>query len=113
VARRRRRQENGLVTQLGRLDGPVLVVDLQERGIENWPELWAVLREELHLPSWFGDNLNAWWDTIQTGAISEYLDGHSLLVLQLRPAGFFATEGGQRFITTTDECEYAEVRLVD
>jgi len=73
------------VTELGRQDGDTLMVDLRTRVLDTWDELWDSLAEPCGLPSWFGRNLNAWWDTIQAGAISAVLDEHAFLVVLLGP----------------------------
>jgi RNAse (barnase) inhibitor barstar len=96
------------MTALGREDGEALVVDLRGQTIETWPQLWDALASPCGLPSWFGRNLNAWWDTIQTGAISEVLDDHPMLIVLVRQTGLFAPGGdGQGFLDTTNQCDYA------
>lgn len=85
----------------------MLVVDLTGRQIDSWAQLWDALAEPCRcgLPTWFGRNLDAWWDTIQNGAISEVIDAHSNLVVRLCADGFFGNDGdGRRFIDVTNEC---------
>jgi RNAse (barnase) inhibitor barstar len=97
------------VTALGRHDGEPLVVDLRHLPIETWSQLWDALSDPCGLPSWFGRNLNAWWDTIQTGAISEVLDDHPLLIVRVNQKGLFAPDAdGQGFLDVTNRCDYAQ-----
>lgn len=91
---------------------PTLVVDLTDRRLETWSELWDALAEPCELPPWFGRNLHAWWDTIQTRNISQVVDEHYLIVT-VRGEGLFApTADGQRFVDVTKECDFARVRVV-
>ena len=102
------------MTRLGQQDGAPLVVDLTGQQIDSWSDLWDALARPCGLPQWFGRNLDAWWDTIQTGAISETIDSHSRLVVRLVRQGFFRPGGdGEPFIEVTNECEYVEVDLVE
>jgi hypothetical protein len=101
------------VIALRRNDGPTLTVDLRSNSIDSWSDLWNALANPCGLPGWFGRNLDAWWDAIHTGGISDVLDDHSLLVVRLRPGGLFARGNldGARFVQTTNESEYARVEL--
>jgi len=83
--------------------------------IESWSQLWDALSGPCALPSWFGRNLDAWWDTIQAGGISPVLDDHSFLVVRLTARGLFArgNEDGERFLDTTNESDYARADLGD
>lgn len=106
-------RHSGVVTALGRQEGEILVVDLGSSSIDSWSELWDALLIPCGLPNWFGRNLNAWWDTIQTGAISEVIDDHRFLVVRVSPEGLFAPGAeGERFIQITNECEYAIAEFV-
>jgi hypothetical protein len=101
------------MTRLGRQDGPVLTVDLSDRTIESWSELWDALGSSCGLPPWFGRNLDAWWDTIQTGGIADFLDLHSYLVVRVRAAGLFDPHGGgEPFLATTNASDYAEAQAL-
>ena len=70
-----------IVTRCGVQDGDAVVIDLRAETIETWPQLWDVLAFRCALPTWFGRNLDAWWDTIQAGGISEVLDAHGSLII--------------------------------
>ena len=103
-----------VVTALGRQEGEPLVVDLRSVLIEDRAQLWDVLAAPCGLPRWFGRNLDAWWDTIQTGAISDVLDDHPVLIIRVRSQGLFALGAdGERFIRTTNECDYATAEVFD
>jgi hypothetical protein len=100
------------MTALGRQDGDTLVVDLRGSSIDSWPELWDALAGPCGLPAWFGRNLDAWWDTIQTGDISTVLDQHAFLTVLLSDRGLFAPGGdGERFVQTTNDCDYAAAEV--
>jgi hypothetical protein len=100
------------VTRLGRQDGEGLVVDLRSHGIETWQQLWDALAEPCGLPTWFGRNLAAWYDTIETGGISDVLDEHSFLTVLVNGHGLFAPGAdGERFIRTTNESDYARAQV--
>lgn len=102
------------MTALGRQEGEPLVVDLRSTLIEDWPQLWTLLAARCGLPVWFGRNLDAWWDTIQTGAISEAVDDHPFLIIRVRSNGLFAPGAeGERFIRTTNDCDYASAEVSD
>ena len=102
------------VTQLGRQDGTPLIVDLRSVIVESWSDLWDALSGPCGLPSWFGRNLNAWWDTIQRGGISTVVDDHPLLVIRVRGRGLFADgSDGEAFIERTNECDYARADVDD
>jgi len=80
------------MTTLGGHDGEPLIVDLRQVLIETWPQLWDALTDPLRgLTSWFGRNVNAWWHTIQAGAISEVLDEHPLLIVRVSQTGLVRT----------------------
>jgi Barstar (barnase inhibitor) len=101
------------MTELGTHDGEPLVVDLSNQSINSWDELWDVLSGPCGLPSWFGRNLNAWWDTIQTGAISDVLDAHPHLIVRVQRSTFFESPNdGTAFLETTNECDYATAEII-
>jgi hypothetical protein len=91
------------MTSLGRQDGGPLIVDLRNRTIASWPELWDALMEPCNLPVWFGRYLDAWWDTIQTGGISATLDDHAALVVRVSGPWFLTESGGQAFLEVTND----------
>ena len=99
------------VTRFGVQEGDELEIDLRPFVIGTWDELWDILTERCRLPSMFGRNLNAWWDTIEAGAISDLIDDHPSMVLLLDPVGIFApgNDDGEAFIAVTNECSYARV----
>lgn len=99
--------------RLGRQEGEPLVVDLRERTIESWSALWDALAEPCGLPDWFGRNLDAWWDTIDTGAISSVIDEHPTLVVHVVARGLFApgNPDGAAFADVTNESGYAVLEV--
>jgi len=103
------------VSRLGRQDGDPLVVDLSERRIRSSSELWDALSEPCGLPDWFGRNLDAWWDTIDTGAISDVIDAHPRLIVRLSPVGMFQAGDpqGEAFVEVTTQSDYAMVEFAD
>lgn len=70
-----------------------LVVDLRGRLIETLDDFWDAVAKPCGLPEWFGRNLDAWADTIETRGISEVIDGHDILVVHVDRQGLF---GGGR-----------------
>jgi hypothetical protein len=103
------------LTASGRQTGPTLTVDLRGSHLDSWPDLWEALRAPCGLPDWFGCNLDAWWDTIQSGGVSEILNDHSYLIVIVSSDGLFAPLGdqGERFLSTTNESDYARAEVVD
>lgn len=99
------------MTRFGVQDGDELEVDLRPFPIETWDDLWDALTELCELPSMFGRNLNAWWDTIEAGAISDRIDDHPSMVVLLNAIGLFTpgNEDGEAFIAVTNDCSYARV----
>lgn len=91
-----RRRQNGDMSQLGRQDGDPLLVDLSDRTIESWSAMWDSLITSCGLPEWFGRNLNAWWDTIDTGAISSVIDEHPSLVVRVAPTNVCSRQPRRR-----------------
>lgn len=93
------------------VDRPLLTIDLTARQLMTWGDLWDALAEPCGLPSWFGRNLDAWWDTLR-GDISPVVDSHSLLI-EVRADGLFGSGGdGYRFVKTTNESTHARVEVV-
>ncbi|MFF9158260.1 barstar family protein [Streptomyces sp. NPDC014846] len=70
-----------------------LIVDLQGRLIETLDDFWDAVSEPCGLPEWFGRNLDAWSDTIETRGISEVIDSHDVLMVHVDQRGLF---GGHR-----------------
>ncbi|MGH9223216.1 MAG: barstar family protein [Acidimicrobiales bacterium] len=101
------------MSHLGRQDGYPLVVDLRGRTIESWSALWDALAGPCGLPGWFGRNLDAWWDTIDTGAISAVIDAHPKLILRVARRGMFASDNldGAAFAEVTNESAYATLEV--
>jgi hypothetical protein len=83
-----------LMPRLGIRDGQPLgdplVVDITTAPVITWDELWDALQKPCGLPGWFGRNLDAWNDTLGTGAISEVLDAHPYLIVRVLGQGLFA-----------------------
>lgn len=53
-----------------------LNVDLRGLPIETLNDFWDAVSGPCGLPEWFGRNLDAWSDTIETRGISEVIDSH-------------------------------------
>ncbi|WP_186782581.1 barstar family protein [Streptomyces sp. CBG9] len=66
-----------------------LVVDLRGRLIETLNDFWDAVSEPCGLPAWFGRNLDAWSDTIETRGISEVIDSHDILIVHVDRRGLF------------------------
>jgi hypothetical protein len=67
-----------------------LVVDLRGNRIDNLDDFWDAIAEPCGLPTWFGRNVEAWRDTIQTRGISEVVDAHDVLIVHVDRLGLFA-----------------------
>ncbi|MFE5585045.1 barstar family protein [Kitasatospora sp. NPDC056531] len=67
-----------------------LIVDLRGRPIETLDDFWDAVSEPCGLPTWFGRNLDAWSDTIETRGISEVIDSHDILTVHVVQRGLFA-----------------------
>ncbi|MFH8384422.1 barstar family protein [Kitasatospora sp. NPDC018058] len=67
-----------------------LIVDLRGRPIETLDDFWDAVSEPCGLPTWFGRNLDAWSDTIETRGISEVIDSHDVLTVHVDQRGLFA-----------------------
>ncbi|WP_405561996.1 barstar family protein [Streptomyces sp. NBC_01180] len=70
--------------------GSELVVDLRTLPLASLDDFWDAVSGPCGLPDWFGRNLDAWWDVVETRGVSETADGHGLLVVRARAAGLFA-----------------------
>ncbi|MFF3889224.1 barstar family protein [Streptomyces sp. NPDC001914] len=68
-----------------------LVVDLRGRSIASLDDFWDAVAKPCGLPEWFGRNLDAWADTIQTRGISEVIDRYDVLVIHVDKQGIFAS----------------------
>ncbi|MFD0059000.1 barstar family protein [Streptomyces sp. NPDC127168] len=66
-----------------------LVVDLRGRLIETLDDFWDAVSEPCGLPEWFGRNLDAWSDTIETRGVSEVIDSHDALIVHVDQRGLF------------------------
>ncbi|MUT90597.1 barstar family protein [Streptomyces sp. Z38] len=66
-----------------------LIVDLRGRLIETLNDFWDAVSEPCGLPEWFGRNLDAWSDTIETRGISEVIDSHDILIVHVNQQGLF------------------------
>jgi hypothetical protein len=101
------------VSKLGVQTGEPLTVDLTDRTIDSWSALWDSLTVPCGLPDWFGRNLDAWMDTIRTGAISEVIDAHPRLLVRVRSAGIFASGNpeGAAFVEVTERSGYGRVEV--
>lgn len=66
-----------------------LVVDLRGRLVDTLNDFWDAVSEPCGLPEWFGRNLDAWSDTIETRGISEMIDSHDILIVHVDRQGLF------------------------
>ncbi|OIJ96912.1 hypothetical protein BIV25_16385 [Streptomyces sp. MUSC 14] len=66
-----------------------LIVDLRGRLIETLNDFWDAVSGPCGLPEWFGRNLDAWSDTIETRGISEVIDSHDILIVHVDQQGLF------------------------
>ncbi|MEO3843211.1 barstar family protein [Streptomyces sp. B22F1] len=66
-----------------------LIVDLRGRLIETLNDFWDAVSEPCGLPEWFGRNLDAWSDTIETRGISEVIDSHDVLIVHVDQRDLF------------------------
>lgn len=55
-------------------ESATLIVDLTSHTLDTMGDFWDALSEPLALPAWFGRNMDALWDTIETGGISARVD---------------------------------------
>ncbi|MEV4283294.1 barstar family protein [Actinoplanes xinjiangensis] len=60
-----------------------LIVDLRGKRIETLDDFWDAVSGPCELPSWFGRNVEAWRDTIQTRGISSLIDRHDTLIVHV------------------------------
>ncbi|MET9977670.1 barstar family protein [Streptomyces microflavus] len=67
-----------------------LVIDLRGHRIGSLDDFWDAVAGPCGLPVWFGRNLDAWSDTIQGRGISDVIDRHDTLVVQVDGTGMFA-----------------------
>jgi hypothetical protein len=102
------------MTRLGRQDGDPLIVDLRDKTIQTFSQLWGALAAPCGLPEWFGCNLNAWNDTLN-GCISAALDEHPLLIIKISCRDMFSpgNKDGQAFIDVTNAWNCARVELTN
>ncbi|MFD3334721.1 hypothetical protein ACFWV1_19010 [Streptomyces sp. NPDC058700] len=63
------------------------------RLIETLSDFWDAVAEPCGLPERSGRNLDACFDTIETRGISEVIDSHDILIVQVDQRGLF---GGDR-----------------
>ncbi|MGI5526837.1 barstar family protein [Streptomyces syringium] len=66
-----------------------LIVDLRGRLIKTLNDFWDAVAEPCGLPEWFGRNLDAWSDTIETRGISAVIDSHDILIVHVDEQGLF------------------------
>ena len=57
--------------------------------------------------------LDAWWDTVDTGAISGVIDKHRKVVVRVAPRGMFApgNRDSAAFAEVTNESAYASLEV--
>ncbi|MER5969601.1 barstar family protein [Streptomyces sp. NPDC002055] len=90
-----------------------LLIDLRGRDLGTLDAFWDAVREPCALPAWFGRNLDAWWDVIESRGISRVIDAHEVLVVQADTAGLFAPDNpeGKRLAGLFAEATRARLEL--
>lgn len=88
-----------------------LVVDLRATELNSLGDFWDAVRIPCGLPDWFGRNLDAWWDTIDTRQISETIDSSDVLVIRARARGLFAPGNPQGAALVQVMAQSAHARL--
>jgi hypothetical protein len=90
-----------------------LVVDLRGRNLADLDAFWDAVAEPCGLPGWFGRNLDAWWDTVESRGVSPVIDAHDVLVVRAEPAGVFApgNADGERLARLFTEATRARLEL--
>jgi hypothetical protein len=78
-------------------------------------DLWDAPEKPCGLPEWFGRNLNAWNDTLGTGAISAVLDAHPFTTIRVLSQGLFApgNPDGLAFVEVTARTGEGRVEIVN
>ncbi|MFE9423625.1 barstar family protein [Kitasatospora sp. NPDC006697] len=81
-----------------------LHIDLRGHDLETLDDFWDAVTTPCGLPTWFGRNLDAWWDTIDTRGISELIDRHDQLIIEVDARGLFdgTNPDGHRLAETFD-----------
>jgi len=72
-----------------------LVVDLRGVRMETIDDFWDAVSGPCELPAWFGRNIEAWRDAIQTRGISALIDRHDVLIIHVDRTGFFSRTNRQ------------------
>jgi hypothetical protein len=90
-----------------------LIIDLRDTALNSLNDFWDAVSGPAGLPDWFGRNLDAWWDTIQTRGISEVIDSADVLVVRARPVGLFApgNRDGERLAAVFTDSTHARLEL--
>ncbi|MGP3924508.1 barstar family protein [Streptomyces sp. 8N616] len=90
-----------------------LVVDLRGRDLADLDAFWDAVAEPCGLPGWFGRNLDAWWDTVESRGVSPVIDAHDVLVVRAEPTGVFApgNADGERLARLFTEATRARLEL--
>jgi hypothetical protein len=93
-----------------------LVVDLQGRDLSTLDAFWDAVAEPCGLPAWFGRNLDAWWDTVESRGISPVIDVHDVVVVRVirsDVSGLFApgNADGERLARLFAEATRARLEL--
>lgn len=100
------------MSRFGVHDGETRTLGLSDVAIATQDDLWDALSSRCQMPDWFGRDLDAWWDTIEAGGISEFIDEHEHLRLVLPSAVLsLADDYGLRFMSVTNECTYASAEV--
>ncbi|MER6913550.1 barstar family protein [Streptomyces sp. NPDC000594] len=81
-----------------------LVIDLRGRCIGTLEDFWDAVAEPCGLPDWFGRNLDAWADALESGGVAEILDRYDTLTVRVGRRGLFAGEnaGGRALAEVFD-----------
>lgn len=90
-----------------------LVVDLRGRDPATLEAFWDAVAEPCGLPGWFGRNLDAWWDVVESRGVSSVIDAHDVLVVRAGTAGLFApgNADGERLARLFAEATRARLEL--
>ncbi|WP_069813438.1 barstar family protein [Streptomyces sp. TP-A0874] len=90
-----------------------LVVDVRGRDIATLDDFWDAVTEPLELPDWFGRNLDAWWDAVETRGVSHRIDAYPIVVVQASAQGLFApgSVAGERLAALFAEATRARLEL--
>lgn len=90
-----------------------LVVDLRGDDLSSLDDFWDAVAGPCGLPDWFGRNLDAWWDAVETRGISSVIDAHGVVVVKAYAQGLFGpgVTDGERLARVFTEATRARLDL--